>query len=104
MGKRAFSPEGLQMKAEDYHGIAKYEKTNPDVSSVSLPSLNVYFNFEEAIRLSLAIQSCVLSLNRFNRATVAGKDMGMLLSLKTATGTVTVIEAPVEGSRKLAKA
>jgi len=82
-------------KAQDYHGMAAYSDTNPTVSSDDLPALNIKMSFDEAVKLSLAIQSAVLKLNRYNRSIKAGKQMGLLLSVKTATKTITVIEAKV---------
>jgi hypothetical protein len=93
--KRSFSPDGLPMKAADYHGMAKYVRTSPDVTAQGIDSLNVYMTFEEALRFSLAVQSAVMNLNRYNRAAAAGRDMGLLLSLKTADKSVTVIERSV---------
>jgi hypothetical protein len=93
--KRSFSPEDLPTKAPDYHGTAKYVRTAPDVAAKGVDSINVYMTFEEAIRFSLAVQSCVMNLNKYNRATTAGRDMGLLLSFKTASQSVTVIETAV---------
>lgn len=57
-----------------------------------MKSANIQMTFEEAIRLSLAIQSCVMQLNRYNRSATEGRDMGTLLSIKTDSNTITVIE------------
>jgi hypothetical protein len=58
-------------------------------------SINIEFTFEEAMRLLVAIQSGVLSLNRYKRSTTHGREMGLLLSIKTDSNTVTVIEKRV---------
>ena len=47
------------------------------------------------MKLSLAIVPCLIQLNRYDRSTTAGREMGLLLSILTATGTVTVIEKRV---------
>jgi hypothetical protein len=101
--KRSFSADGIPTKSADYHGTSTYRRTMPDIAAKSIQSVNVVFDFEEAVRLSLAIQSCVLSLNRYKRSSSAGKAMGMLLSLKTDGKTVTVIESSVSSSRKTTK-
>jgi hypothetical protein len=97
--KRSFSAANIPTKAVDYHGTAKYARTSPDVAAKGVESINVHLTFEEALRLSLAIQSCVMSLNRYKRSAVAGRDMGLLLSLKTASKSITVIEAAVPAER-----
>jgi hypothetical protein len=91
--RRSFTPEGIPVKSADYHGIATVAKTSPDIAAKGLAAVNVYVPFEEALKLSLAIQSCVTSLNRYNRKSAVGRDMGLLLSLKG--NTITVIETRV---------
>ncbi len=98
--KRSFSGDNVPLKAADYHGNANYVRTSPDVAAKGVQSMNVYFSFEEATRLSLALQSCVLKLNRYKRSSSAGRDMGLLLSFKTDSNTVTVIETGVSPKRK----
>ena len=93
--KQSFSAEDIPIKSTDYHGIASFIKTSPDVAGQGVKSINVYLTFEEALRLSLAVQSCVMNLNRYDRASSAGRKMGMLLSLKTRVRTITVIETAV---------
>jgi hypothetical protein len=95
MAKRNFSDNDTPTKSDDYHGNAIYVRSQPDIAVQGVKSVNIELSFEDALRLSLAIQSAVLNLNRFNRATVAGREMGMLLSLKTETRTITVIEKRV---------
>jgi hypothetical protein len=98
--KRSFSADDIPTKSADYHGLASYVRTTPDVATKGVRSMNVHFTFEEAMRLSLAIQSCVLSLNRYKRSSTAGRDMGLSLSFKTRTGTVTVIETNIATERE----
>src|SRR5437764_207058 len=92
---RAFSDANVPTKADDYHGLANYVRTQPDVAAQGVQSINVEMSFEEAVRFSLAVQSCVMQLNRYKRSTVAGREMGLLLSLKTDSNTITVIEKRV---------
>jgi hypothetical protein len=89
---KKFSDKNTPTKADDYHGLAKYVRTQPDVAAQGVKSINVEMTFEMAVRLSLAIQSACLQLNRYDRATSAGKGMGLLLSIKTDSNTITVIE------------
>ncbi len=94
-GNRSFSDDNIPQKADDYHGLADYVRTQPDIAEQGIKSVNIEMTFEEAIRLSLAIQSCVLQLNRYKRSATEGREMGMSLSIKTATNTITVIEKRV---------
>lgn len=94
-GRRSFSDDDLPMKADDYHGLADYVRTQPDVAAKGVRSINIEMSFEEAVRFSLAVQSCVMQLNRYKRSAKEGRDMGMCLSVKTETNTVTVIEKRV---------
>lgn len=52
--------------------------------------------FEEALKFSVAVQSCVQALNRYNRATKAGRDMGLGLCIKFDVKQVTVMESRTE--------
>lgn len=95
--ERAFS-EQPECKAEDYHGACKIEKlpsayTDPDSE---LPkSINMHISFEEAMKLSTSIQSCILSLNKYNRNTKKEKDMSMCVSIKFQEKQIAIIEEPM---------
>lgn len=95
MAKRNFSAQDTPTKSEDYHGNANYVRSQPDIAAQGVKSVNIELAFDDALRLSVAIQAAVLQLNRYNRSTVAGKEMGLLLSVKTETRTITVIEKRV---------
>ena len=92
---RVFTDPGVPTKAPDYHGGARYERTLPDAAAGGLKSLNVELSFEEAMKLSVALQSCIMQLNRNNRATECGREMGVLLSIKTGRRSISVIEKRV---------
>jgi hypothetical protein len=94
--RRSFSADDTPKKSEDYHGMAKYASTSPDVAAKGVESINIHFTFEEALRLSLAIQACLFNLNKYDRSKGrAGRDMGLSLSVKTASKSVAVIETAV---------
>ena len=44
---------------------------------------------------SLAVQSCLFQFNRYKRSATEGREMGMLLSIKTETNSIAVIEKRV---------
>ena len=93
--KRAFSSDNIRQKKEDYHGSCQYVRTSPDVVAKGIKSVNIELTFEEAMQLSLGIQSALLSLNRYNRSTKKGREMGLCISMKTDSHALSVIEAPV---------
>lgn len=70
-------------------------RTSPDIAAKGIKSVNIELPFEEALRLSTAIQSAVLNLNRYNRNNKSGREMGLLLSLKTDSSAISVIETRV---------
>ena len=90
--KRVFADKKPKTKAEDYHGGAGFSRASPDIYEQGVKSLNLEISFEEALKLSLALQSCLISLNRYNRGTKVGKSMGLLLSIKMDNSSITVIE------------
>jgi hypothetical protein len=93
--KRSFSDDDIRTKSDDYHGLAHYVRTQPDIGAQGVKSANIELNFDEALKLSLAVQACLMQLNRYNRSTIAGREMGMLLSIKTDSRSITVIEKRV---------
>jgi hypothetical protein len=95
MSKRSNESISPPEKSDYYHGMARYTSTSPNVKRKDFPSLNVFLKFEEAMKLSLALQSTLFRLNRYNRATKKGKEMGMVLSIKTGYNTITVLETKV---------
>ena len=87
--QKADAPE----KAQDYHGACGFGRVSPDVASKGVKSLNIEVPFEEALKLRLALDSCLHALNRYNRSTQKGRAMGVLLSVKTESLSIAVIEA-----------
>jgi hypothetical protein len=75
--KALFSGDNIPTKPDDCHGLAKYVRTQPDVASQDVKPIDLEMNFEEAMKLFLAIQSCLIQLNRYNRSTTAGREMDL---------------------------
>lgn len=101
MAKRVFVSTNPKSKAEDYHGGGRFERVLPNISDAQavvggVKSVNLELTFEEALKLSLAIDSCLQKLNRYNRGTSEGRGMGMLLSIKMENSSVAVIEKKVK--------
>lgn len=89
---RVFRDEGAEKKAEDYHGGCTFNRTLPDIKNQGVKSVNIEVTFEEAVKLNLAIQSCLLALNKVKRSTTLGRSMGVVLSVKTDNDSISVME------------
>ena len=96
---RVFPGEGAKQKAEDYHGGCIYNRTLPDIKAKEIKSVNIEVSFEEAIKLNLALQSCLLTLNKNNRNTKVGRRMGVVLSVKTDNSSISVMEKKLGDDR-----
>jgi hypothetical protein len=94
-GKRSFSPSEIREKKDDYHGYCRVSRLPPNIADKNIRSVNMSLTFEEALRLSTALQSAILKLNRYNRSATSGKKMGLVLSLKTQNKMINVIEKKV---------
>lgn len=99
MAKRAFTRADTPEKATDYHGACRYSRLSPDVAAKGVKSINVELTLEEALKLHLALQSCLHGVNRYNRSTTRGRAMGVVLSVKTDGASIAVIEAPVRSAQ-----
>ena len=62
------------------------------MASKGIESLNIDLTFEDALRLSTAIQSGIMDLNRYDRRDKGGKEMGLCLSVKKKGAAISVIE------------
>jgi hypothetical protein len=91
---RAFTPSDVPEKIDDYHGGCRLHRIVPDVAAKGVKSVNIELTFEEALRLS-TIQSGILKLNRYNRTSKGGREMGLCLSVKVPTSAISVIETRV---------
>ena len=72
--------------------MASYVRLSPDVAKQGVKSVNIEMSTEEVLKLRLALDSCVLAVNRYNRASKAGKATGVCLSVKTGATSNTVVE------------
>lgn len=78
-------------------GGCTFSSTSPEWKNVttSTPILNVQITFEEALKLSLAIDECVRKLNSYKRSTRAGRNMGLNLAVHIGTNRITINEEKV---------
>lgn len=96
MSKRAFTPRPKE-KSEDYHGGCQINSLpdayKPGSKAKAVPkSLNMSLTFEEALKLSVAINSCVQALNRYDRR---NKGMGLGMTVMFDTNQISVMECKV---------
>jgi hypothetical protein len=96
MANRAFTSDGIPEKADDYHGSCRFVRTSPEMATKGVESVNIELTFEDAMRLSVALQSAVFGLNRYNRGTKEGKRIGLCLSLKMPSRSLAVLEQPIK--------
>lgn len=75
-------------------GGCDYEKASPKLEALSptTPMLNVTISFEDALKLSLAIDECVRQLNSYNRSDRAGKKSALNLAIHLSNSRITVNE------------
>ncbi len=92
MGRSLISGE---LREKESHGMAYYADTSSDIGDAKV--INIRFSFEEAIKLSVAIQSAVLELNRLDRRT--SKNIGMNLCLKPDAKSATAIVSKIPESK-----
>lgn len=57
--------------------------------------LNIVLSFEEALKLSLAIDECIRQLNAYDRATREGKASALNLAIHLSKSRITVNEGKI---------
>jgi hypothetical protein len=87
---RVYPGDEIKQKASDYHGQCAYARIRPKYSA---KSLSIEVPFEEAVKLSLALQSCLLKLNSLDRK--VGKNTGVELSITTGTKAIKILDKKV---------
>jgi len=92
MAKKGFGSDAPE-KIRGYHGLGRYARVSPDVAAQGVKSMNLELTLEEALKLRLALDSCLQSINRYNRNSKKGRAMGVALSVKTGSASIAVLEA-----------
>jgi len=64
-------------------GTCSFAKSSPNVYNIgeSHRALNLFLSFEEALKLNLAVDEAVRRLNSYNRATRAGKNAALNVTI-----------------------
>jgi hypothetical protein len=81
---------------EESFGGCSFDHISPKAISDSAKSLNIIFSFPEALKLNLAIDECVRTLNKYNRSTREGRDAALCLTVYFKGERVTVTESSVK--------
>jgi hypothetical protein len=84
-------------------GACSYARSSPESLSGTTTALNFVISFEDALKLNLAIDECVRQLGRYNRATRAGKNTGLMLVIHLDKKRIRVLQKKVSPSTKTAK-
>jgi hypothetical protein len=73
-------------------GGATFSRTSPPVEKLTGETkiLNVVLPFEEALKLSVAMQACIMWLNEKNRATKEGKAAALNVAVHVDKGRIVV--------------
>jgi hypothetical protein len=87
----------LTPKKKSSFGACTYARTSPkqDTLSPSTKVLNLFISFEEALKLSLALDECVRKLNSYNRSTTAGKRTALNLTIHFHADRIAVNEGKI---------
>jgi hypothetical protein len=92
---RVFPKKIVKQKAEDNFGSSRFIWASPDLVSQGTKSLNLEISFEEGLKLLIALQTCLQELTRYDRRTLEGKAMGLMLSIKLDNKSVSVLEKQI---------
>jgi len=69
-----------------------YARTSPASLSPSTKILNILVPFEEALKLNLAIDECVRTLNSYKRSTTTGKRAALNLAVHLDQDRIAIVE------------
>jgi len=75
-------------------GSCRFEQISPQREALEPTTrvLNVLISFEDALKLHVAIQNCVLRLNGYDRSTVDGRRAAMNLAVFLDQKAITITE------------
>jgi len=77
-------------------GTCAFNHLTPPTFSDATRAVNIVVSFEEALKLDLAINEAVRTLNRNNRATREGRDAAVCLTVHLDAKRITVNPAKVK--------
>ena len=82
-------------------GGCDFNRISPktDALSPATQVLNIEVDFEEALKLHLAIGECVRKLNTYKRSTKAGKRTALNLAIHLSKGRITINETRTQATK-----
>ena len=76
-------------------GTCRYSRTSPPKITSETKVLNIMLAFEDALKVGLAIDECVRTLNRYNRSTRQGKSAALNIAIHLNQGRISIHEGAV---------
>jgi len=81
-------------------GDCRFDKTSPIDLKDQVSTVNFTISFEEALKLSLAVDECVRKLNSYNRGNARGKEKALALIVHLNTKRIRVSEGKRNSSKR----
>jgi len=75
-------------------GIAKISPHKEDITP-DTKVLNLHISFEEALKLNLAIDECLRTLNKYNRSMKEGKRTALNMAIHLHADRITIVESKI---------
>jgi Iap family predicted aminopeptidase len=76
-------------------GTCQFSKSSPVPITADKTTINFTISFEEALKLSLAVDECVRKLNSYNRATNRGKNAALAVVIHLDKRRIRISEGKV---------
>jgi hypothetical protein len=73
-------------------GACSFAKTSPTALAADTRAINLVVTFEEALKLNLAIDECVRTLGRYNRAKSRGKNAALMMVIHLDKKRIRILE------------
>ena len=79
-------------------GTCVYASTSPEQGTLSNQTkiLNIVVQFEESLKLNLAIDECIRKLNKYKRSKKSGKRAALNLSINLSDSRISVNEGKLK--------
>ena len=83
----------MAIKKKTYtFGTCSFARISPDQITPTTKVINVVLPFEDALKLNIGVLECVRKLNSYNRATKAGRDAALVLTISLGQKRIAVNE------------
>ena len=88
-------------KKENVFGGCRFEYYRPKAIGVNTKIIDFYLKFEEALELQIALQDCLLKLNRYNKARAEGSRQVMVISAHIKTNRINVLTSQLRKKERV---